>query len=238
MTSEKFFRLVSRVNTILIFLLLVVFIGLYLWNEVRWRSYQQSNVSHSQYGAVGLVDEPNFAGEHITTPDGVVVKYVIDEARFEGRDIAGSNVSLTAMAGGKSRLVLPEGSDKLILRFLAFGPDGEDDKNVSAYLAFIGTPKDFENGVMDVVLGRLSDLEQVVLKERIRFVDAPLVQDDGQIALIVWPTTREARYWTVDLDSFGIVDDRPIDVPREMSDAILEKMEAGEDAIAALMTRP
>lgn len=211
MKWEKFFFYLNRVNAVLLFTALCLFAvaSLGAW----WPFYGDVIYDPDNYGEPGLDHEPDIEGEKITIADGTVVKYIAQGAGEFDIDVEARNISLTHMSTGKSRLVLPQGSDQIVLRFEQVGRGGEGSEPSSAYIALVGTEKDYADGTLDLIIGRMTDLEQQTASSRISFVDSPRMIDDKTMSLIVWPAPDRAEFWLFDLSTMTRTLSRKVEVP-------------------------
>ena len=155
-------------------------------------------------------DNAGFEGGTIETSDGQVVNYVIEPLEPNDMEIVGENLSFTEMESGKSKLVLPAGGERIVLRWEELRLRHGDAK---AYSVVAGSAQDYKNGVLDWVVGRFSDLEQKNLARRVRFIEAPQMIDDNTLSVIVWLTMEKAEFWLVDLRDFSIVSRRKVALP-------------------------
>ena len=225
MNWDKVFKGLGRINAVLFFLGICTLIGFLIYEAIRFRSWEQSDAS---YGEPGLADSVRYEGEEIEIEDGLVVKYVAQGEGDHAQGIEASNVSLTHMATGKSRLLLPEDSDQVVLRFEELSREGERSGPARAYMVLAGSEADYEEGILDLIVGRFDDLEQQVVARRVRFVDSPRLIDADTLSLIVWPTSDRAEFWLLDLNTFERTLSRKVEVPLpdergdEISEAVLD----------------
>ncbi|WP_284125752.1 hypothetical protein [Parerythrobacter aestuarii] len=170
------------------------------------------------YGDPGLDGESRYEGEEIETPEGTIVKYRIVPDDAEDLDVDGENLSLVNMTTGKSRLLLPEGSDQLLFNWTTLEVprrwgDDEVRQVTVAYVALVGTRQDYADGRLDLIIGRFSDLEQVTLAKRLRFVDAANTIDRDTVTLIAWDGPNSAEFLKIRLVDFAIVERAAIELP-------------------------
>ncbi|MDP4539609.1 hypothetical protein Q9K01_08245 [Qipengyuania sp. DY56-A-20] len=213
MKWDAFFQYLERFNAIVLFCFLAfASVATALWFfTLGADGFDQGY--HDPYAEQGFANQTKYEGEEIELEDGLVVKYQIEDEDEYDLDVAGSNISLTNMQTGDSHLVLPADSAQIILRWQTIGREGENDEHPSAYLAFTGTEEDYAAGLLDVVVGRLSDFEQRTLAQRVHFVDAPRMIDKSTLSMIVWTTPDDARFWLVDLATLEKTLDRKVEVP-------------------------
>ncbi|MEM7690445.1 MAG: hypothetical protein AAF291_15630 [Pseudomonadota bacterium] len=160
-----------------------------------------------------LPPELRFEGDEITTADGTVISYRLEDDPEVGIDVSSPNISLTNMQSGESRMILPKGSEQMIMNWNPVGPLADGKGDPSAYIAFVGTKADYTDGYLDLILGDLRDLRQTTLRKRVRFVDGVRMLNADTVSMIVWVKLDEARFWIVDLRSFEITLDREVDLP-------------------------
>lgn len=212
--AERFFFYLHRINAVFLFVLLW-FGAIALAREWMISSAYDDPIYNdgAPYGTPGLDDEAAYDGEEIELTDGAVVKYVAaGEGDFDIKAFA-RNVSLTHGVTGQSRLVLAPESEQIVLRFEHIGSNGLGGQPATAYMVLAGTREDYAAGRLDLIVGRLSDLEQRVVAKRIRFVDSPRMIDDNTLAIIVWPAADRAEFWLFDLRTMAKTLSHPVQLP-------------------------
>jgi len=211
---ERFFFYLNRINAVLLFTALTglaIFVGFQwaqsdLYDDLR-------NARPDQYGAQGLDGQPEIQGEEIGLSDGAVVKYTLEGQGEFDIEVDARNISLTHGVTGKSRLVLPRDSEQLVLRFEHIGMRGEGQEPANAYIALVGSEQDFADGKLDLIIGRLTDLDQQVVARRIRFVDSPRMIDENTLSLIAWSAADQAEFWLFDLRTMQKTLMRAVELP-------------------------
>ena len=224
---DKFFLYLHRLNAVLLIVILALF-GFVAVQHLFLRDDWRGDFENYESG----FDQENetVEGNIIETSDGQVVSYLIEPMDKDGRDISGRNLSLTHMKNGKTLLLLPDGSDQIILNWEQLEKGARGTKALSVLL---GTEQDYQDGMLDWTVVRLSDLEKTILAERVRYIDAPQMIDDDTMSVIVWTTPDVAEFWLIDLSSLSIISKRPVSLPlpedrdfeaeiREMADAAAE----------------
>lgn len=172
-----------------------------------------------RYGDAGLDGDAGYEGIEIATSSGLVVKYLIQPPEQDDIEVDGENVSLTNMTTGESRTVVPQGSGLLIFNWMELrapkrAANADEENYPVAYAALVGTRQDYLDGVLDLVIGRFSDLEQVTLVRRLDFVDAANAVDPGTVTLIAWDGPDSAEFLKIRLADFAIVDRKPVALPQ------------------------
>ena len=219
MSWDGFFTVLSRINNVLIFLALCA-LGIMMAVEyTRYGGWTRGYDDHGgpSYGEPGLDRASEFEGEEIEVEGGFVVRYKPVGAGSFDEEIEAENISLVHMPTGRSGLVLDESSSQVVLRFEELGRKGEGSSPAKAYMVLAGSREDYRNGLLDLVIGRLDDLEQRVVAKRVHFVDTPALIDGNTLSLVVWPTPDTAQYWLIDLRTFETVLRRPVELPSPRS---------------------
>lgn len=213
MSWELFFFYLNRFNAVAILLVLAIFAFFAVRDFLSFNSWNEDFGQPVPYGEPGLAGETPYEGGEIITLAGKVVTYRIESPQESELQVKGANVSLTRMASGKSRSVLPPDSGQLVLNWSIVSRSESEDEPGIAYVALTGTEADYADGRLDLVVGRLSDLEQKTLMERLRFVDSPTMVDDETLSLIVWTGANKAKFLLIDLVSLTIVTEKPVSLP-------------------------
>lgn len=221
---DAFFFYLHRVNALVLFLLLLGFaVMLVVGAYSSWQYQPESLELDSGFRANNEV----IAGEEFDTVDGKTIAYTIAPTKKVGRDITGKNITFVETQSGRSQMVIPEGSDHMVLNWdgLEFGG------HARAYSVLTGNEADFEQGLLDWTLGKFSSLEQKVMARRLRYVDSPRLLDAQTMSVIVWPTLETAEFWLIDLTDLSIVSKRPVSLPPPgKDDAVAEEETSPEDA--------
>ena len=154
----------------------------------------------------------SYTGDELTTRDGKIVLYQTSD-EYDGYTAkAGSNATFIDMKTGVSTKVVPPESDELLLNLDLIYDDSAEEYAVG-YLARVGTPADYSEGVIDLVVGRFSDMKQVRIAERVRYADAPTFVLDNSVAVIVWLEQDEANYVVINLASLEVERTKKIPLP-------------------------
>ena len=204
---DRFFFYLHRINAVLLISILLFALISLAYQAYRWSSYN----THDDFIESGFdKDLDRISGDVIDTSDGQRIVYEIAALDKGGRDITGANLSFTAMESGKSRLVLPDDSNQIVLNWSQLKSKIE---GVQAYSVLAGSLEDYDEGTLDWIVGRFSDLEQRTMAKRVRFIDEPQMIDDDTMSVIVWPTKETAEFWLIDLSRFEVVGKRPVALP-------------------------
>lgn len=210
MTIDRFFTYLNRVNAVVIFLVLVFFLVTFARDYWNMRSWEHEPGMPTEYGNNAF--DNGVEGEEIKTSIGGVVLYRSKDELRDRLNIEARNITLTDMHTGRSRVIVPEGSDHLVFSFEVLASPSESEE-YSAWVALSGTEQDYSDGVLDLQIGRFSDLEQRTLARRLRFVDSPRLIDSETLSIIVWPEVDRAEFWIVNMKSFSIESRRPVALP-------------------------
>lgn len=212
--TEKFFFVLNRCNAVgvaIVLICLVYGLASNLWYE--WASDTAEPFGGNERQQVG-----SYSGEEIDTNDGPVAVYGIGKPEKALSDIVSPNLSLTHMASGTRRLIVPSDSTQQIIRFETVKTDMGSGKPVAfAYFALLADTSAYAKGRMDLVVGNLPQLKQVVVGRNLYAIDLPTLYGEDRLAIIIWPNPSEARLVSIDLTNLKTIGSQPIPLPRPMS---------------------
>lgn len=203
----------QRFNTVALALFLAIALPFMVVSLYQWLNPGWAVEGPVRYGEPVLEIGDDYEGEEIVTSDGAVVKYRLEGDAPSNIELEGKNISLTNMRTGKSITVLPEGDERMVLRFEAVGAMGEGAMEPTGYMVLAGTEEDYRDGYLDLMIGNFTELRQETLGRRLRFVDAARMIGPDTMSMIVWPEPDAARFWMIDLATLEVTLDRAVKVP-------------------------
>ncbi|WAC23707.1 hypothetical protein [Blastomonas sp. SL216] len=159
-----------------------------------------------------------YAGEEIQTASGPVAAYGIGNLHDGLVSINSPNLSLTHLASGRKRLVLPKDGKKRIIRFETIKSTPDLAKPFArAYVALAVEAADKADGKIELFVGTLPDLDQVSVARDLFAVDLATLYGSDKLAIIIWPKPDQAQLVTIDLGTLRIQDTEAIPLPLPQS---------------------
>jgi len=219
MTSQKtgadtFFAYLNRFNAIGVAILLiciVIGIAVNVWNDPRLSIGEP-------FGGDDRRRIGQYVGEDIQTSAGPVAAYGLGKVDESLSDNVSPNISLTHIASGKTRLIAPTTGDQQVIRFEAVDQQDREGKRIAkAYIALLADKTAYANGQMDLIVGNLPELKQVVVARDAFAIDLPTLYDNEKMAIVVWPSPSEAKLISIDLASMKITQTESIPLPKPSS---------------------
>lgn len=213
--ADRFFRILHRVNAVMIFGLVVF--GFFMLIQDWSRSSGLG--AGGAFGDSGYGDEGSYVGRDIETVDGAIIAYEANE-ELGFQPERGANVSLTNMETGQSVTIAPEESSVVAWHVLDDDEVEMGSPRALGYVAFVADDEQFETGRFDLVVGRFADLTPKTVAENILYGDLPTVHGDQSVAIIVWAEEDQAEFVSIDLATGEIFQRRAVDLPRVEDNAL------------------
>ena len=200
-----------------------------------WTMATQSDVQFTKkpFGYGGRAGEQIFQGREVLTRDGPVAVYGQPSRDEQLGEVIASDISLTHMKSGRKRLIVPAGSNQMVIRWEPVEDVRLNSERPVArgYFALLSDAASYRKGRMDLVVGNLPELEQQLVARNIYAIDLPTVYDQDQLAVIIWPEPDRASLVRIDLATLKVQGTESIALPKPHTGS--PKQSAGPSAESA-----
>ncbi len=218
MTAERskldsFFVLLNRFNAIGVGIALVCLIV--VGGAAVYSLFQETP---SEYFGDNNHKAGRYVGEEIQTAAGPIAVYGIGSLQDGLGTTKSPNLSLTHLASGRKRLILPKDGERRLIRFETIESSPESSKpNGRAYVALAANAAEKAEGKIELIVGTLPDLNQVSVARDLFAVDLATLYGNDKLAIIIWPKPDQAQLVTIDLGTLRIQDTEAIPLPQPRS---------------------
>lgn len=237
MTAERsnldtFFVLLNRFNAIGISVALVSLIV--AGGDALYSHFQEPP---TEYFGDNNHTVGRHVGEEIQTAAGPIAVYGIGNLQDGFGTTESPNLSLTHLASGRKRLVLPKDGKRRLIRFETIESSPESRKpHGRAYVALAVDAAEKPDGKIELIVGTLPDLNQVSVARDLFAVDLATLYGKDKLAIIIWPKRDQAQLVTIDLGSLRVQDTDAIPLPQPPSAKVADG--AGQSVRSARDSAP
>lgn len=220
--SDIFLQIIRRLTAVAFLLLPLALIGM-IGHQIWVSAKRAELIEERDFGYDREELKEDYAGEEIQTEIGTVMAYHFGEDRNLSILYLDEASDFTLVHPESGRQTKITGDDRRVISFKSVrkdfpDPDGEDEdatKSLAvAYVAQLATKEMYAKGVTDIVVGRFSDFQQVVVASNVPYLDAvSMASDEDQFALVFWEAKDVLKRVVFDIETLAIIKNEIVDLP-------------------------
>ena len=205
---DKFFLVLQRLSSVLVILAAGFLLTAGGWQWIEMRRYEQEMGTDDRASGARAVRKLPYVGQQIETAGGSLIAIFQEDGDTHER-VEFGGVTMTNPATGKAIELAPNGAS--VIQFeLIFEQGGG---KAVGYIATVATPRQYQEGRMDLVVGALPAMTRNLAAGDIRYSDLPQVRGDGSVGVLMWPEEGEAYLVAIRLVDGTIIDRTKVTLP-------------------------
>jgi len=210
--AGKIYLWMTRFNTIALTGLILFFIGIFIYDRVRYSSTLQE-LTGDRFGSTNDGMMP-FSGQEMKVPGGTFVSYypVEDAGSYEWDK--GQNITIVDVGDGSSHKILSDNDPRAIINWELIEKGGANPRVYLGYVAWAATKIQFDQGRADLLISAFPNIKQHTLAENIKYTYLPKLSGNESVAIIIWPEEDRANFVSFDLTSGEVIEKKEIDLPK------------------------